>query len=266
MSARVKIPGSLSLVTGAGSGIGRATAMALAQAGSRVLAVDIDESSAKQVGMQTGGYYRCDMRDPDDVQALADQVHSEHGPLSILVNNAGVGMSGSFTSMSRQDWEWIRAVNLDGVVACCRAFSGPMLERSEGQIVNLSSGLGYTPRATEPAYVTTKAAVLALSQCLRADFGPRGVGVTAICPGIINTPIISATRFLGEQAEKKSLDKTVKLFNRGHSPERVASAIITSIEKDRAVVPVGWESWLGWYMHRFLPVAFQQFLAKQAPF
>ena len=162
--------------------------------------------------------------------------------------------------MTDADWSWIRGVNLDGVVNGCAAFGPAMLAAGRGQVVTLSSGLGYTPTATEPAYVTTKAAVLALSRCLRADWAGAGVGVTAICPGVINTPIIDRTRFLGDQADPKVRSRTTRLFRRGHKPEAVAEAIVKAVERDRPVVPVGFEAWLGWWLHRFVPVRAQQAL------
>lgn len=172
-------------------------------------------------------------------------------------------MSGRFADMSLDDWQWIRSVNLDGVVHGCHAFGPAMVARGRGHIVNLSSGLGYTPTATEPAYVTTKAGVLALSQCLRADWRSSGVGVTAICPGVINTPIIDSTRFLGELSDGKTIDRTKRLFRRGHKPEKVAAAIVDAVRRNRAVVPVGFEAWMGWYLHRFAPLALQQLIARQ---
>jgi NAD(P)-dependent dehydrogenase (short-subunit alcohol dehydrogenase family) len=120
-------------------------------------------------------------------------------------------------------------------------------------VVNVSSGLGFVARATEPAYCTTKAAVLHLSACLRADWASSGVGVSAICPGVINTPIIDHTRFLGSRDDAKNRKRAKKTFNRGHSPDLVAKAIVGSVERNRPVVPVGVESWLGWVGRRVLP-------------
>lgn len=267
---RIDIPGAVALVTGAGSGIGRATALALAERGAVVLCADIDAEAADKTAAAAGergaagtGSYRVDVSDRSSVAELAAGVHAEHGPLGILVNNAGVGMSGRFTDMELSDWDWIRSINLDGVVNGCHAFGPKMLERGRGQVVNLSSGLGFTPTATEPAYVTTKAGVLALSQCLRADWSRSGVGVTAICPGVINTPIIDRTRFVGDQ-DPKAHERTVKAFRRGHSPEQVAAAIVDAIEHDRAVVPVGFEARIGWWIHRLAPIALQQVIARGA--
>jgi NAD(P)-dependent dehydrogenase (short-subunit alcohol dehydrogenase family) len=269
MSARIELPGALVLVTGAGSGIGRATAHAFATEGARVLCADRDEASAEKAAAECAelGHeadaYTVDVADRDAVVALAARVSAEHGPLDVLVNNAGVGMSGRLADMSLDDWQWIRSVNLDGVVHGCHAFGPAMVDRGRGHIVNLSSGLGYTPTATEPAYVATKAGVLALSQCLRADWRSSGVGVTAICPGVINTPIIDRTRFLGELSDGKTIDRTKRLFRRGHKPEKVAAAIVDAVRRNRAVMPVGFEAWMGWYLHRFAPLALQQLIARQ---
>jgi NAD(P)-dependent dehydrogenase (short-subunit alcohol dehydrogenase family) len=260
---RVQLAGSNALVTGAGAGIGRATALALGARGATVLVTDVDadgaERTAKEIVAAGGSATarQLDVTDADAVVALA----AEH-PVDIVVANAGVGMSGRLTDMTLDDWRWIRAVNLDGVVHTVHAFGPPMLARGRGHAVIVSSGLGYTMTATEPAYVTTKAAVLALAQCLRADWSKDGVGVSAICPGVINTGIVDATRFVGvDQAAKQ---KAQRIFRRGHQPEQVAAAIVGAIDADRAVVPVGWEARLGWWAHRITPIRMQQGLARQS--
>jgi 2-hydroxycyclohexanecarboxyl-CoA dehydrogenase len=262
----IDFPTATALVTGAGSGIGRATALALAAKGATVLCTDIDEAAAEKTAAECGesgaggGHraYRLDVADRAEVDAVAAAVEREHGALTILVNNAGVGMTGSFSDMTAQDWAFIRAINLDGVVNCCSAFTAPMLAARRGQVVNVSSGLGFTPTAKESAYGATKAAVLHLSQCLRADWASQGVGVTAICPGFINTPIATSTRFTGGQEDPKARERLVRGFQRAHPPEKVGDAIVAAIAGNRAVVPVGFESVLGWYAHRLLPVAVQQ--------
>jgi NADP-dependent 3-hydroxy acid dehydrogenase YdfG len=247
------------LITGAGSGIGAATAKAFAARGDTVHCADVDLEAAERIAAEVGGKaHQVDVADRAAMEALAAEV----GTLDVLVNNAGVGMTGRFTAMTEADWTWIRGVNLDGVVNGCAAFGPAMLAAGRGHVVNLSSGLGYTPTATEPAYVATKAAVLALSRCLRADWADHGVGVTAICPGVINTTIIDTTRFLGDQDDPKVRTRTTKLFRRGHKPEAVAAAIVKAVDRDRPVVPVGVEAWAGWWMHRYLPLRAQQALGR----
>src|SRR5438309_6612482 len=139
MSA-VELRGSLALVTGAGSGIGRATALALADAGGRVLCVDIDaesgEKTAAECAERAGGAatYDVDVADRAAVLALADRVHDEHGPLDVLVNNAGVGISARFLDTTLEDWDWIISVNLLGIVHACHAFGPGMVRRRRGHV------------------------------------------------------------------------------------------------------------------------------------
>jgi NAD(P)-dependent dehydrogenase (short-subunit alcohol dehydrogenase family) len=269
--APLNLPSATVLVTGAGSGIGRATAHALATQGATVLCTDIDEAEAEKTATQCAersssrtahGAYRLDVSDREAVDTVAAAVTRTHGPLTVLVNNAGVGMTGSFSDMTAEDWTFIRSVNLDGVVNCCAAFTPPMLAARRGQVINVSSGLAFLATANESAYATTKAAVLQLSQCLRADWAAHGVGVTAICPGFINTPIARTARFTGGQEDPAARAKIVKGFSHAHPPEKVAAAIIDAIGRDRAVVPVGFECVLAWYAHRLLPVAVQQTFAR----
>lgn len=268
---KVDLDGALALVTGAGSGIGRATTLALAGQGARVLAVDIDSEAAEktagqseEAGAPEAASFVCDVSDGDAVQALADEVQQRWHAPDVLVNNAGVGMTGRLGDMGLDDWRWLRSINLDGVVHGCHSFGPAMVERGRGHIVNLSSALGFTPRATEVAYCATKAAVLSLSQSLRADWRPRGVGVTAICPGVINTPIIDNTRFIGGQADEDTRARNVRLFRRfGHKPEIVARAVLRGIRRDRIMVAVGWEAKLGWFLHRALPLGVHQLGARR---
>jgi NAD(P)-dependent dehydrogenase (short-subunit alcohol dehydrogenase family) len=253
---KVTLPGSLAVVTGAGSGIGRATAHALAAAGARVVVADIDEVAAKDTVAQLGsGAHHAHAVDVSDAVAmveLATTVEREHGPPAVVVNNAGIGMSGSFLDTTAPDWDAIVGVNLRGVVNGCAAFGPGLVARRSGHVVNVSSGLGYVATAETPAYCATKAAVLHLSRALRADWSRHGIGVSAVCPGFINTPIATSTRYLGPRAtQTAALAK--KGFARSHPPEVVATAIVSSIERNRSIVPVGVEAWIGWYASRLVP-------------
>jgi 2-hydroxycyclohexanecarboxyl-CoA dehydrogenase len=269
----ISFASATALVTGAGSGIGRSTAHALAAKGAAVLCADIDEAAAEKTAAECAEQssagsdarhraYRLDVAVPAEVAQVAASVERDYGALTILVNNAGVGMTGSFSDMTADDWTFIRSINLDGVIGCCAAFTPPMLAAHRGHVVNVSSGLGFTPTARESAYGATKAAVLHLSLCLRADWASHGVGVTAICPGFINTPIAQATRFTGGREDAKARQQMVKGFSRAHPPEKVGAAIVAAITNNRAMVPVGFEAVVAWYAHRLTPLAFGQLFAR----
>jgi 2-hydroxycyclohexanecarboxyl-CoA dehydrogenase len=252
---KTTVPGSLAVVTGAGSGIGRATARAFAKAGARVVAVDINEVAAKETAAELGSghhAYAVDVSDAEAMVELAATIERELGVPDIVVNNAGIGMSGRFLDTTPADWDLILGVNLRGVINGCAAFGPAMVARGSGQVVNTSSGLGYIPAADTPAYGTTKAGVLHLSRCLRADWARHGVGVSAICPGVINTPIATSTRYLGPNGAKTK-ELAQKGFSRSHPPETVAKAILSAVRHNRSIVPVGAESWGGWYLVRYVP-------------
>jgi NAD(P)-dependent dehydrogenase (short-subunit alcohol dehydrogenase family) len=258
----IEAAGARVVVTGAGSGIGAATARRFAGAGADVIAVDIDEAAAVATAEDcAGAAYQCDVSDPAAVDALAEAVEAGHGPVDVLVNNAGVGVAGPFLDAAPEDWDWIRGVNLDGVVYGCRAFGARMVQRGRGHVVNVASGSGYVPNRNMAAYCATKAAVLMLSQCLRADWAGDGVGVSVICPGVIDTPIAAHTRMVGTMAGKQ--EKALRAFGRfGHSPDLVAKAIVRAAERNQDVVPVGLESTLAYRVLRLAPGPVQGLVAR----
>jgi 2-hydroxycyclohexanecarboxyl-CoA dehydrogenase len=268
MSRRVSLPGARVVVTGAGSGIGAATAVRFAGEGSHVIAVDINEESAAATaercseldGGSGGASYVCDVADSKALAALASSVESDHGPVDVLVNNAGVGVGGSLLETSVADWDWLRAINLDGVAYGCYAFGPGMVRRGRGHVVNVASGAAYIPNRNMAAYCATKSAVFAFSQCLRADWEGSGVGVSVICPGVINTPIASHSRMFGRVAARQS--ELVRAFRFGHSPNVVAKAIVRAVQKNQAIVPVGLESTLAYRVLRFAPGPVQGLVAK----
>lgn len=272
MAARIQIAGSTALVTGGGSGIGRATALALARRGADVVVVDIDEAAAKATADtiaeqgRSAAAHACDVADRAALVELRDQLARDGvGGVDVLVNNAGVGLSARFLDADPEDWDWIRSVNLDGVIHGCQVFVPGMLDRGRGHVVNVSSGLGYVPSAMTAAYSTTKAGVLMFSRSVRPDWGLSGVGVSVICPGVIDTAIIQATRFAGAVDTERARAMAVRGFSQGHAPDLVARAIVGAIERNRAVVPVGLESHVGWYLSRVLPVAVVDVLARPLP-
>jgi NAD(P)-dependent dehydrogenase (short-subunit alcohol dehydrogenase family) len=256
---RIDPSGARVLVTGAGSGIGQATALRFAELGATVHCVDIVldavQSTADRAGSRATAH-GCNVADRGAVFALAAEV----GPIDILVNNAGVGVGGGFTETTIDDWDWLRGVNLDGVIYGCKAFGPGMVERGRGHIVNVASGAGYVPNHRMIEYCTSKSAVLMFSRCLRADWAGSGVGVSAICPGFINTPIMDRSRIHGITTRE---DKWIRAaFRRSRPPRAVADAIVEAVRRDRAVVPVGLESQAAFQLQRVTPVGLQTLLAR----
>ncbi|MEV5317568.1 SDR family oxidoreductase [Streptomyces sp. NPDC052687] len=241
--------GQLVLVTGAGSGIGRATAYAFAEAGARVIAVDRDAEAAARtagtarlLGAPAAWAETVDVSDERQMEKLAERVAAEYGVVDVLVNNAGIGLSGSFFDTTPEDWRKVLDVNLWGVIHGCRLFGGQMTARGQGgHIVNVASAAAYQPSRVLAAYGTSKAAVLMLSECLRAELAGQGIGVSAICPGLVNTNITATARFAGAEAEEelRRQKRAVRLYGlRNYPPEKVADAVLRAVARNEAVVPV----------------------------
>ncbi|MEU9372326.1 SDR family oxidoreductase [Streptomyces sp. NPDC048255] len=267
--------GQLVLVTGAASGIGRATAFAFAEAGARVVAVDRDAEGAARtadmarlVGAPEAWGECVDVSDEQAMEKLAAKVAAEYGTVDVLVNNAGIGLSGPFLETTSEDWKKVLDVNLWGVIHGCRIFGKQMAERGQGgHIVNTASAAAYLPSKTLPAYSTSKAAVLMLSECLRAELASKSIGVSAICPGIVNTNITATSRFAGVDAaeEKRRQERSSRLYGlRNFPPEKVAEAILRAVVRNEAVVPVTPESKGALWMSRFAPRTLRA-LAKLDP-
>ncbi|MFE1287699.1 SDR family oxidoreductase [Streptomyces sp. NPDC058751] len=268
--------GQLVLVTGAGSGIGRATAFAFAEAGARVVAVDRDGEAAARtartsllIGSPAAWAETADVGDERAMEKLAAKVAAEYGVVDVLVNNAGVGLSGSFLDTTPEDWRKVLDVNLWGVIHGCRLFGKLMAERGQGgHIVNIASAAAYQPSRTLPAYSTSKAAVLMLSECLRAELAGRDIGVSAVCPGFVDTGITTAARFAGVDAveEERRRKRAARLYRlRGYPPEKVADAVLRAVVHDQAVVPVTAEARGTRLLHRFAPRTLRAIARMEPP-
>ena len=260
----------LALVTGAGSGIGAASAVALAGHGAKLLLVDRDgDALARTAEALPGSHsYVCDVADEQAMERLAEAVLADHGAPQVVVNNAGIAVAGSFLDTGFDDWRRVLGVNLMGVVHGCRLFGRAMVEGGEGgQIVNTASAAAFSPSRSLAAYSASKAAVLMLSECLRAELAPYGIGVTAVCPGIVATNITRSTRYVGRaESDQQSVAEYVTGMyrRRNFRAEQVAAEILAAIAADRPVVLVTPEAKLMHALARFAPGALRRLAGVDA--
>lgn len=266
----------LVVVTGAGSGIGRATAIRFAKRGAYVVVTDLDLDTANETvdlihaEGRNASAVQLDVTDPAHWEDVARYVSIEHGVADVLVNNAGIVVSGPFLKLSAADWDKQLSVNLMGVVHGCRVFGEQMVARGGGHIVNIASAASYTPTAVMAPYSVSKAGVKMLTECLRLELGPKGVGVSAVCPGFINTNIGLHGTMVGVDQEivdasqrsmQRMRDVTEKLPWTPMSPNLVARAVTRAVRLDLVVVPVKLESWLGYFLSRAFPALNRRLMA-----
>ena len=258
-----KYAGKLAIVTGGGSGIGRETLLALAEEGAEVVAADIDLPAAQRSADlaellgATAHARKVDVGDAKAMEAFAAWVGNELGAPDIVVNNAGIGMAGSFLDTSTADWDRILHVNLWGVIHGARLFGKQMVAAGKsGHIVNVASALAFAPSRMLAAYATSKAAVAMLSDCLRAELADQGIHVVSVCPGVIDTPITGSTRFVGvsEEEQKRRRDGAKRLYQRRNlKPQAVATAILKAIDQRQQEVLVGSEAYGARLLSRLSP-------------
>jgi NAD(P)-dependent dehydrogenase (short-subunit alcohol dehydrogenase family) len=243
-SAAPSLHGKVAVVTGGGSGIGRATALLLARHGARVHVADLQGDTAEDVARTievAGGSavaHALDVSDPDAVEAFADTVFAAEGHVDILHNNAGIGHAGNIEATTVEDWQRVIGVNLLGVAYGIQAFIPRMLQQGRpASVVNTASQAGLLPAAKMAPYCASKYGVVGLSEALNAELSKRGIHVSAICPGIIDTPIVSTGIMRGDVAE---IHGQISGFyaKHGASPDEVAQAVLKAIDKHKLIVPV----------------------------
>jgi NAD(P)-dependent dehydrogenase (short-subunit alcohol dehydrogenase family) len=258
-----ELNGRRCLITGAASGIGRATAVAAGAKGAEVFLTDINaeglERAADEIGAAGGRVGRAsaaDIADHEAVVALAEQIHREHGSMDVVMNIAGVSTWGSIERLSHDDWRRMIDVNLMGPISVLECFVPPMIEAGRGgRIVNVSSSAGLFGFPWHAAYSASKFGLRGVSEVLRFDLRRHGIGVTLVCPGAVRTGLVETVDIVGVDRENPRVKKLVSLFERrAVSPETAAEKIIRGIERDRYLVYTSRDIQFGhWVQRKFAP-------------
>ena len=235
------------LVTGAASGIGHETALAFARDAANIVAVDLDEARLAETRRLVEAAGRrcltagCDVSDAAAVDALAARVVAEAGPPDVVVNNAGIGFLGPFADTPLSAWERVIGVNLMGVVHVSRAFlPGMIAAGGQRRLVNVASAAGLHAVPNLSAYSASKHAVMGLTDALAMELRQTGVGVTVVCPGIIDTPIVRDRRAVAASVPEAAMDRLDRQYReKGAPPSLVAARIVRAAKRGEDIVLVG---------------------------
>lgn len=251
---------SAAIVTGAGSGIGRAFAMELAARGGRVICADINLATAEEtvaLVIAQGGQahaLRCDVSQLSDVEALAEQAEAWlRGSVDLVINNAGVGAGGQVIGeLPITDWHWALGINLWGVIHGCHVFAPRLRALGRGGIINVCSTASFAAAPRMAAYNVSKAAALALSETLAAEMAGTGVAVTALCPTWVKTNIARDGRI--SEGSSRMAEKLMSWI--GFSPERVVKTTLDALDKNQLYVLPQFDARMIWRSKRWAPALY----------
>ncbi len=227
--------GGVAVVTGGGSGIGRATALLLSENGAKVVVADIDSRGGRETvqKIRSGGgevmFTKVDVSRAVQVRRLMESTSEKFDSIDILINNAGIPGVGSVTETSEQDWDRVLAVNLKGVFLCSKYAIPYMLKKRRGVIINTASAVGLVGSAGQASYCASKGGVVLLTKAMALDHASSGIRVNCVCPGFVTTPM--AERFLSsyQPPEREKLVQSLKKLHplgRFAKPEEIARAVL----------------------------------------
>jgi NAD(P)-dependent dehydrogenase (short-subunit alcohol dehydrogenase family) len=267
----MKLEGRTAVITGAASGIGRGTALALAKRGCNLALADLNEEGlaetaalARDSGVEISRH-RLDVADREAVAALPEKILAAHGRADLLFNNAGVAIGGTFEQIAEEDFDWLMEINFWGVVRMTRAFLPLLRASGQARIVNVSSIFGIIAPPGHTAYSASKFAVRAFSESLRRELEAEGakIGVTVVHPGGVATSIAKNARpprgvnDIDLEAQQKRFDKFLRM-----PPVQAGEIIVTGVEKDRARVIVGNDARFMAAVERLAPVSYWKLLGR----
>ncbi len=269
MAKPMRLRGRTAVITGAGSGIGRAIAVSLAERGCNLALSDVNQAGLAETAALAAPsgvsvtQYRLDVADRAAVASAPDAVRANHPGVDILVNNAGVALGGTFRQVTEEDFEWVIDINFWGVIRMTRAFM-PLLEASDdARIVNLSSLFGLVAPPGQTAYSASKFAVRGFSQALRHELEGTPIGVTVVHPGGVATSIADNARISGNAPPEEVQRRVKQVKSQLTLPPAMAGEIIVkAIEQRKARVLVGNDAKIVSLIERFAPVSYWSALKR----
>jgi NAD(P)-dependent dehydrogenase (short-subunit alcohol dehydrogenase family) len=253
------LTGRAVVITGAGSGIGRALALACARRGAQLALCDVnaagldETASAARASSPDVHTQIVDVSDAEAMTGFAKEVLARFGHVDLLVNNAGIGVIAGFLETTAEDWQRLIGINVMGVVNGNTAFLPSMIEHGGGHVVNVSSAAGTLANPALSAYSLTKFAVFGHSEALRMELKQHGIGVTAVCPGVINTAITATSPIRGKEAGERREKLSSLYAKRGYTADRVAENILKAVDDNKAVAPIAAEAHLMYGLSRAIP-------------
>ncbi|MCU4318855.1 SDR family NAD(P)-dependent oxidoreductase [Acinetobacter bereziniae] len=258
------------VVTGAGSGIGRSFALELAKRGGTIVCADINLDAAQEtvnlIESQTSGKafaVQCDVGMKEQVKALAEQAEKlMNHPVSLVINNAGVGLGGKFDEVSLEDWQWCMHVNLWGVIHGCHYFVPKFKQQGRGAIINVASAAGYTAAPEMTAYNVTKSSVLALSETLSAELRKDNIRVNVLCPTLVPTNIMKNGRLPGHYA---GLADDLLMNHAFTTSDQVAIKTLNNLDANKLYTIPQPDAKLFWIMKRASPALYAKVLGIGYP-
>jgi NAD(P)-dependent dehydrogenase (short-subunit alcohol dehydrogenase family) len=263
---RTSFAGATCLVTGAASGIGRATAAAIAARGGRLVLTDIQADALAEVATELGpavlDAHRADVSDHEAVRELAAKVGERHGSLDVVLNVAGISTWGSVERLRHSDWQRMIDVNLMGPINVIESFVPPMIEAGRGgHLVNVSSAAGLLGLPWHAAYSASKFGIRGVSEVLRFDLRRADVGVTLVCPGAVATPLVSTVEIVGIDRDHPAARRMVDEFLRkARTPEQVAASILDGVERGRYLVFTSRDIQAAYWLQRFAPPLYERLM------
>lgn len=267
----MKIEGRTAIITGAASGIGRGTALALARRGCNLALADLNDQGLEETVALVAPHgvkatrHRLDVASREQVAAFPQTILTAHGRADLLFNNAGVAIGGTFEQVAEEDFDWLMEINFHGVVRMTRAFLPLLRASDQARIVNVSSIFGIIAPPGQTAYCASKFAVRAFSESLRRELEAEGakIGVTVVHPGGVNTSIAASARpprgvnDVDLEAQKVRFQKFLVM-----PPEQAGEIIVGGVEKDRPRVIVGKDARFMAMIERLAPVSYWKILGR----